>query len=331
MNIRFSILLVVVLALIGGSVLVTRELATRQPKEKVPWLFKLNMDDITSISVAHLDNRMAYVRTGDEWFIKDGNDSLVYKSKWAGTTLLLSGPRSDRALAGEIDDPAKYGLETPQTNVEVIDRSGFPVRFHLGDSTPDGLNWYARLVGSPQLFTVAAEWGEVISKLATKPPYLPFKLNLEDITGISVKHGDKRVRYVFKDGRWVIDDDDDDIPVLEESWRQAFLLLSEPRAGVDPVGRIDDPAKYGLDPPQTTVALTGNVGAAGGGTEFVLGNRTPGGEAWYAKLSDSQQLYTVASDYGETVSKLATDPPYAPTAEPSTEEAATATPREEGG
>ena len=327
MNIRFSILLVIVLVLIGGSVLITRELNTREATEKVPWLFKLNMEDINFISVAQGDNRMDYVRTGDEWLVKDGNDSLVHKSRWAGTTLILSGPRSDRALADEIDDPEKYGLDPPQTRIEVVDISGFPVRVHLGQPTPDGLNWYARLVDSPQLFTVAAEWGEVVSKLAVKPPYLPFKVNLVDITGITVEHGDKEVRYAFKDGRWVIDEDDD-IPVLEDSWRQAILPLNLPRAGLGPVSRIDDPAKYGLDIPQTTVAIVGNIGSSGSGAEFTLGNPTPGGERWYAKLSDSEQLFTVSAEYGEAVTKLATQPP---SVEPPAEESAGETQPEEGG
>ena len=173
MNVRLSILLVVVLVLIGGAVFITRELSTKERVEVAPWLFQVNIEDISSISVNHNGTVMGYALVDGQWVIKDGNDTPVFLQKWAGTTLLLSGPRSTRGLPDPIDDPAKYGLDSPQTKVELIDRVGVPLIFHLGDVTPEGRNWYARLVGSDRLFIVASEWGEVISKLATEPPYPP--------------------------------------------------------------------------------------------------------------------------------------------------------------
>ena len=166
-------MLVTVLVLVGGAVFITRELSTKEPRKEEPWLFRLNLEDIEHISVTHRDARMDYVYSGDQWVMKDGADTPVFTEKWAGTTLLLSGPRSSRTLADRIDDLAKYGLDSPQTKVKIIDRSGSPLEFHLGDATPDDKTWYARLAGSSRLFTVASEYGEVISKLATEPPYPP--------------------------------------------------------------------------------------------------------------------------------------------------------------
>ena len=173
MNVRLSILLVIVLILVGGSVGITQALRTKEPREQEPWLFKVNVGDIRQISVTHNEDHMDYNYEGTQWVIKDGNDTPVFTDRWAGTTLLLSGPRSSRALDIEIYDAAEYGLDSPQTKVQIVDKSGFPLRFELGDPTPDGDNWYARLEGSASLFTVASAWGEVISRLATEPPYPP--------------------------------------------------------------------------------------------------------------------------------------------------------------
>ena len=173
MNVRLSILLVLVLVLIGGSVYITQELATRERKESPPWLYQLQPEDITKISVLYRDQEMDYELQGDQWVIKDGNDTPVFQDKWAGMTLLLSGPKTNRLLADSIDDPAKYGLDEPQTRIQVFDKSGSPLEFHLGNSTPSGHHWYASVVGSQSLFQVAALWGEVVSKLATEPPYTP--------------------------------------------------------------------------------------------------------------------------------------------------------------
>ena len=173
MNVRFSILLIVVLALIGGTVFITRELSSKERREPQPWLFKLNLDDISHISVSHQDKRVDYALKGGQWVIEDGNDTPVFTDRWAGTTLLLSGPRSSRALADHIDDAAKYGLDPPRTKVEILDKTGLPLEFHLGDPTPDGDNWYARVAGSDRLFTVASVYGKVVARLATEPPYPP--------------------------------------------------------------------------------------------------------------------------------------------------------------
>ena len=39
----------------------------------------------------------------------------------------------------------------------------------MGDPTPDGDNWYVKLKGDGRLFLLPSIWGEVVSKLATRP------------------------------------------------------------------------------------------------------------------------------------------------------------------
>lgn len=174
MNVRLTVLLVLVLALIGGTVAVTASLRTKERVPEPPWLFKVDPEDIAKISVTHQDKNVEYAIKEDGWVIKDGQDTPVFLDKWSGTTLLLSGPRSSRAIQdATITDPALYGLDSPQTTVQLIDKSGFPIAFLLGDTTPDGENWYAQLVGSDRLFTVVSVWAEVITKLASEPPYPP--------------------------------------------------------------------------------------------------------------------------------------------------------------
>ena len=166
--------MVLVLALIGGTVAVTASLQTRQLVPQPPWLFKVDPEDITQISITHEGETTKYAYQEDGWVIKDGQDTPVFLDKWSGTTLLLSGPRSSRAIQdATIMDPALYGLESPPTTVSLIDKSNFPITFAMGDPTPDGENRYARLVGSDRLFTVVSIWADVITKLATEPPYPP--------------------------------------------------------------------------------------------------------------------------------------------------------------
>ena len=256
MNVRLTILLVLVLGLIGGTVWATQALRPKEPKDEPPWLFRMDFDQITHISVTHLDKSMEYakVRTGDttHWVIKDGNDTPVFVDKWSGTTLLLSGPRTSPAVKDVvITDPADYGLDSPQTKVRIVDKAGVPLTFHLGDVTPDGDNWYAQLIGTDQLFTVVSIWGEVISRLASEPPYAPtpfptpiptptptgeappsmFRVDFDQITHISVTHLDKSMEYAKvptgDTHQWAIKDGND-TPVFEQKWAGTTLLLSGP-------------------------------------------------------------------------------------------------------
>ncbi len=175
MNVRLTILLLVVLAVIGGAVGVVFGLQDkRELEEEPPWLFKVDPSSIAHISVTHMDTTVEYEATDDGWVIKDGDDTPVDRDRWSGTPLLLSGPRtSPDVVAHAIEDPAEYGLGEPQTTVVVTDVAGTRVSFLLGDPTPDGEKWYASLAGDDRLYTVAAIWCEVISKLAADPPYPP--------------------------------------------------------------------------------------------------------------------------------------------------------------
>ena len=171
MNVRLSILLVLVLVLIGGSVFVTKELSTKKHTQREDFLYKFSSDDLLVITVTHRGQTVEYARQDNQWVIRDGNDTPVDVDQWAGTPLLVSGPRSSRVVDERIDDPAKYGLDPPQTQLRILDRSNIPLDLYLGDPTPRGGDWYATVVGSGKLFTVAGVWGEVISKLAIDPPY----------------------------------------------------------------------------------------------------------------------------------------------------------------
>ena len=173
MNVRLSILLVVVLGLVAGAVFITRALGTKEPEERPPQLFKVNESAIIAIEVTHNDAHTEYARVGEQWVIKDGNDTPVFLEKWSGKTLLLTGPRCKRAVIEEIDDPADYGLESPPTKIRMTLTGGTVVEFHLGDPTPNRENWYARLVGSNRLCTLPAVYAQVVSGMATAPPYPP--------------------------------------------------------------------------------------------------------------------------------------------------------------
>ena len=313
MNLRLSIMLVAVLVIFGGTFLVVRFTG---PKERVPdepWLFKIDDGAITHIAATHKDQTVNYDKKpgSSKWYIQEDPEVPVFLDKWSGTTLLVSGPRVNRVLADNIDDPAAYGLDPPETKIQVTDRNGNGFEFHLGIPTPDDKNQYARLVGSPKLFTVPAIWAQVITQLATEPPYPRlYGIEEENMLQILVSHEGRIVDYrnnrVTKE--WSIQGDPV-VPVFAPKWYETLDLIVYPRVSQVLSETIEDLASYGLDPANTTVML---IQLDGSTVEFHLGTTTPDGQSYYARRAGQPELMIIPASWAQAINELATDPPYPP-------------------
>ena len=181
MNIRFTVLLVVILVVIGGTVWITQREPDDDSRESKAWAWKVELEDLQRIAITHDDESIAYSREGRGWVIEGENENTpVYQPKWGGKALIVSGPKPSRTLDETIEDPTLYGLTPMSTTVQVTDRSGQQVVFELGAITPDGNNQYVRL-DDGSLHTLPKVWGEVVVSLATRPPHRPpFISILED-------------------------------------------------------------------------------------------------------------------------------------------------------
>lgn len=171
MNVRVSLVLVVLLALVGGYVLLYELRKPPSAQEGSPWVYGVDERDLQTIAINYQGQEMAFARGTDGGWLFANTTTPVNMDRWGGITLLLSGPRSSRELASRIDDPAKYGLAEPQTVVTMALVGGRSRQVLLGDLTPDGQNQYARVAESERLFLISSSWGEVMNRLVTEPPY----------------------------------------------------------------------------------------------------------------------------------------------------------------
>ena len=93
------------------------------------------------------------------------------EEKWGDSAELLSGPRVDERVALELQEPAQYGLDLPETRVRLGMPGVPPVEFHLGNTTEDGQHRYARVMGEPELYIMPIERAQRIIDLAINPPF----------------------------------------------------------------------------------------------------------------------------------------------------------------
>ena len=136
-------------------------------------LFQIEEKRIGSIEVTYQGQSTAYRwDPGPEvWRFAQPEGGSVSEEKWGDSAKLISGPRVDERVALDLDEPALYGLEPPETRV-FVGMPGVPrIEFHLGKITEDGQHRYARVLGEPELYIMPIEQAQRIIDLAIDPPF----------------------------------------------------------------------------------------------------------------------------------------------------------------
>lgn len=171
MNFRVSFILLVLVAVVGGYVLIFELQRVPERASEAPWFYDIGYEDIANISVTYGGQRQAFVLKEQGWVFEDTEEPLNME-RWSGIPFLLSGPRSMRVVKERIENPAEYGLDPPQTYITLGLKDGRQISILLGNTTPDGTSHYAQAVGSAPLFLVHSSWGDIINRLVTEPPRL---------------------------------------------------------------------------------------------------------------------------------------------------------------
>ncbi len=141
-------------------------------------------------------------------------------------------------------------------------------------------------------------------------PWL-FKLDDDSIVHIQVSHAGRTVDYDRKPGgtTWFIQENGEETEVFLKKWSGTTLLLSGPQVNRIVASSFDNPASYGLDPPESVVKVTERSGLV---YEFHMGSTTPDSENQYTYLVGDPTLFTVPQIWAQVINNLADEPPYPP-------------------
>ena len=323
MNIRLTILMVIVVVLAGGAwaIIEFTDLVSRdEARDDEPWLYHIDEDTIASIEVTYDDDTVKFARdpAGYQWMLLGDPDFPVFQQRWGGMPLLFSGPRVNRGLKRTIDNPAVYGLDPPETIARVSDLAGNTFEFHMGSPTPDGENQYARLVGDNALYTVPSVWADVVNRLAAEPPYgRLFDLELQFIRVVEVNAGESSSIYFLEGDQWHVGEgpppiDPATTPLVSNEWYDWLVTLSAPR--VDEIVEQDlndrDEEKlemYGMLEPPVRIVIARRGQAT---VEIHLAEGPPGSNSYYARSinSSDSKLYTIKKSRLAGIEELASNP-----------------------
>ncbi|MBI2830317.1 MAG: DUF4340 domain-containing protein [Chloroflexi bacterium] len=172
------ILLVVFLALGGYYYFANRPKPVVQETKVFAW-------DIDMDSIKHIEMRLPRegksqsfikVKEGEKfpWYFDDPKRSEIDAKRWGGgIPLLLSGPGVDRIIAQNAppEKLAEFGLSQPRMEITLTLENGHTMNIAVGDSTPDGVNYYVKAPGTNDVALVDFSWYVVLERLVKEPPY----------------------------------------------------------------------------------------------------------------------------------------------------------------
>lgn len=315
-----------------------RFVLVEKKEAKSPWFYQVAEDDIETIRVQYLDDKsVSFYKTEDRtWAFTDPEGIPPNFNRWGGVTLLLSGPGTRRDLTAvqpTIDDPAQYGLDDPNTIVDVGLTADRSVQFRLGDLTTDGRHHYGQVVGFTDLFLIASSWGDVISRLANEPPIPKWYVRREpeSIVEVNVYFGNPTtedthlISFIqdYRTNEWTVIDykvDEEEQPIDMEIWGPLIPLAPGPENITVTVPAVDDqdytPWGIGDDSGAIEIRFSGETDR---GTRFtdgvllILGDKSEDGSVYYAKNEANfirQPVLGLPADWVNTFVELAQNPPY---------------------
>ncbi len=181
MRVRFTIVLVVLLILIGGLVAVTQILRVPEDPSRGPDPYLYRSQDIVHVVISRGEDQIAFEEVENTWFIKDeegGEDIEVDIGRWGGIPSLLNRPAAATNLikTGEdreqLGDRASYGLDPARTVITSTTANGQKVVMNIGNLTPTEDGYYISVEDpNDNLYIVHSSWVDVLEQLLNEPPY----------------------------------------------------------------------------------------------------------------------------------------------------------------
>jgi len=334
-NLKMTLGLVVIAAVIGGVVYVNPFASEEVKAPRPPWFYQVGIDDIIRIEVSFEGESVKFEKLPEgTWAFDDPANIPPSAFRWGGVTLLVSGPQTKRDLTATqtfINDPAEFGLDNPHTVVKVGLTGDRQIEFRLGDKTADGGHHYGEVVGFDELFLIAASWGDVLARLAKEPP-LPkwyVERTTEELEQVNIYGGDPTsletqvLTFEQDDGEWSVryrPDDTAMLPVDPERFAEIRPLLSGPPPITIGVPLVDDRdyAPWGITDDSRAIEIRFN-GLSDLGTRYIdgillrIGSKAPGTSAYYAKSeSDTirEPVLLIDADWVESMFSLHENIPY---------------------
>jgi hypothetical protein len=162
MRLRGLMVAAAVLAILAGGVWWSEKAkkneASKPPADASPKITNLPESDIKQVEVKRkAGETTVLVHTGDNaWKITSPEAFPVDQTAVSSFLSSVASLASDSVVEEKAGDLTPFGLTSGALEVTVTKKDGKNVKIVVGDETPTGSGFYARLDGDPRVFTIAS-------------------------------------------------------------------------------------------------------------------------------------------------------------------------------
>ncbi len=162
MNLRGLLIAVVLLAALAGGVYWSNkskeaEAAKPAADASTPKILAIPGDQITKVEIvkAGTDATIAEKKSG-QWVLTAPKPLGADQDAMSTVASTFSALNADRLVEDKTADLAQYGLTKPSIEVTLTEKDGKNHALAIGDETPTGSGYFAKIEGDPRVFTIAS-------------------------------------------------------------------------------------------------------------------------------------------------------------------------------
>jgi len=295
---RGTLVLLVVFAALGGYVYFAeyrgRDEREQQEASKKK-LFATPLKDVTSLSLAFPDRKIAAIKKDDKhWEFTEPQGIDADSEEWEMLVSSLGQIEKGGAVSSEAN-LAQYGLDKPVVEVTAKLKDGKTVGVLFGSENPKKTDNYAKLAGSPDVFLSPVNGSKSFQKSLTdlrNKKILEFAL--DDIHSVRIEDGRNLMEFQKSGTDWVVKKPLDLKADREEISGFLSGILSARASGFADAGVTM--LRAGLAPPATKVTLRD---AKANVDRVLLVGKSPEPDKLYAQDASRPSIMIISKDVPE--------------------------------
>lgn len=160
MQLRGLLAALAVLAVLSGAVYFSSKKKAQEekkgPTSDSPKLMAIPEDQIQQIEIRRKDGKITTLKKGDKWQITAPEALAADQDSVNSVVSTVSSLSSDRLVEEKAEDLATFGLKAPQLEVIVTRKDGKATKLEIGDETPGGSGFFAKLDVETKVYTIGS-------------------------------------------------------------------------------------------------------------------------------------------------------------------------------
>jgi hypothetical protein len=304
MKLRGLIIAIVVLAGLTGALYWSNRQKPAETAEASadtgPKILTLKQEDISKIDIKKKGtDELVLAKDGSgKWQITAPKPLGVEQNTVSPMLSSLSTLVSGRLVEEKASDLGQYGLSDPALAVTITEKNNQTHKLLMGDDTPAGSAFFAKLEGDPRVFTVASyNKGNIDKSVNDLRDKRLLTVDADKISKIELIAKKQDIEFGRNKDGWQIVKPK---PLRADGPQVEELVRSLTEARMDLSGTEQDPKKaasmFASGSPVATVKLT-----AESGTQELQVRKNK--DDYYAKSSTVEGVYKVASTVGTKLDK----------------------------